>query len=171
MEEFRIIEEFPKYRISNFGTVQSNWTKKGWITLKCSLSGPIGKKYKSVILCDGNGIQKTIRIHILVARYFIGKKPKWAQVVRHLDNNRLNNHISNLAYGTYKDNEDDKISHGTWNTRITNAKLDYKKVEEIKIRYKNGEKQKDLAKEYNVTRPTITRAINGSIWKNKHGLN
>ncbi len=165
MEEFKIIKDFPKYRISNFGTVQSNWTKKGWRVVKGRLVGRPKKQYLSVILCHGNGLRKNIKIHILVAKYFIGKKPKWAQVVRHLDGDKLNNYATNLAYGTYKDNEDDKLIHGTWHTRITCAKLNELKVAEIKQRYKNGEKQKDLAIEYGVSRPTITRAINGTIWK------
>ena len=59
-----------------------------------------------------NGHPKTVRIHQLVAAAFIGPRPTGMQV-RHLDGNKSNNHISNLAYGTPSQNEQDKRSHGT----------------------------------------------------------
>jgi hypothetical protein len=59
-----------------------------------------------------NGETKSKSVHSLVAEVFIGPKPKGLQI-RHLDGNKCNNKPNNLAYGTAKENEDDKISHGT----------------------------------------------------------
>jgi hypothetical protein len=52
------------------------------------------------------------RIHILVARAFLGPCPLGHEV-RHLDGNRKNPRLSNLAYGTRGDNVRDKRVHGT----------------------------------------------------------
>ena len=65
------------------------------------------------------GRGKNLFIHRLVALTFLGEPN--GLVVRHLDGNPLNNSITNLAYGTQADNEQDSIKHGTHyrNTKIT----------------------------------------------------
>jgi hypothetical protein len=44
-------------------------------------------------------VQKSLYIHQAVALHFLGPRPS-GYVVRHLDGNRYNNHVSNLCYGT-----------------------------------------------------------------------
>jgi hypothetical protein len=105
-----------------------------------------------------------VRVHNLVAECFIGKRPKNKQLVRHLDNDKTNNDVTNLAYGTYLENEQDKIRHGTWDKRIGGAKLTSIQVAEIRDKLK-VKSQKELAFEYKVSRPTITRIANDIIWK------
>lgn len=172
MEEiFKILVDFPAYRISNLGRIQSRWKRGTYYSEFKSIdvwkdlpTHDDGNGYKMVHLCDGYGKHKTKRIHNLVTEYFIGLKPKDKDLVRHLDNNKNNNIVTNLAYGTYWENEQDKIENGTWNTRRGGAKITPSQVKEIRIRVKN-ESQESLAKEYNVSRPTITRIANKTIWK------
>ena len=172
MEEiYKVLTDFPAYRISNKGNIQSRW-KRGenlsgfqnnpWKNLK---PGTDGKGYLTIILCDGDGKRKSKRIHNLVAEYFIGPKPKDKQVVRHLDSNPKNNYDSNLAYGTHLENEHDKIDNGTWNTRNGGAKITIVQVKEIREKLKTIS-QKELAIMYGISRPTITRIANNKIWKN-----
>lgn len=166
------IDGYPAYRIYDSGIIESCWiwgpyypgmkSKHKWRELP--------RRYKEdgyipVQLSDGNG--KIIRTHLhrLLAISFISPPPTKKSVVRHLDGNPRNNAISNLAWGSYKDNEDDKIAHGTWNTRNGGAKLTPDQVIEIRLKCKNGEKQEDLSKEYGVSRPTITRIANKTIWR------
>lgn len=54
-------------------------------------------------------------IHHLVALAFIGPRPEGraGARVRHLDCNPLNNHFSNLAYGTPEQDVADSIANGT----------------------------------------------------------
>ncbi|WP_180768758.1 HNH endonuclease signature motif containing protein, partial [Vibrio parahaemolyticus] len=52
------------------------------------------------------------RVHELVALTFIGERPK-GQVTRHLDGDKLNNRPGNLMYGTEKENQSDRLMHGT----------------------------------------------------------
>lgn len=54
--------------------------------------------------------RETKSIHVLVLSAFVG--PANGLHCRHLDGNKLNNHLSNLAYGTRKENEADKLRHG-----------------------------------------------------------
>jgi hypothetical protein len=172
METFKQLIDFPAYRISNKGNIQSRWKRGSYYCgFECKdewKSLPVYYDnidvYPTVHLCDGNGKVKTVRIHSLVAEYFIGKKPKDKQVIRHLDSDPTNNDVSNLVYGTYIENENDKIRNGTWNTRNGGAKITPDQVVEIRDKSKSVS-QKDLAIEYGVSRPTITRIINNTIWK------
>lgn len=52
-------------------------------------------------------------LHDLVAEAFIGPRPA-GQLVRHRDGNRANNTADNLEYGTYTENIQDSMRHGTW---------------------------------------------------------
>ena len=52
------------------------------------------------------------RIHTLMMLSFVGPKPD-NQEVRHLDDNKLNNNISNLVYGTSKQNSIDSVVNKT----------------------------------------------------------
>lgn len=162
MEIYKIIEDYPKYRISNYGNVQSKCIKNEWRNLK---GGVDAKGYLQVGLSDGIHKVKTFRIHRLVAQYFVEKPDKEELIVRHLDSNPENNHFLNLKWGTYTENEEDKKLNGTWYSRFTNAKLSMNIANEIRAKYKDGQRQIILAEEYGVSRPTITRIINGTIWK------
>lgn len=173
MEEiYKTLIDFPAYRISNFGNIQSRWQRRKafYKGFRCTdvwkdlPQFPDKKGYLQVHLCDGYGTVKTVRIHNLVAYYFISERPQ-GKIIRHLDSNPSNNKVSNLQYGSYLDNENDKINNGTWNTRNGGAKVTPIQVKEIRVKLKEGLSQKELAIEYNVSRPTITRIANNTIWK------
>lgn len=51
-------------------------------------------------------------VHRLVARTFLGPRPPGMEV-RHLDGDRANPALTNLAYGTPRENARDRIAHGT----------------------------------------------------------
>lgn len=69
-------------------------------------------QYQSVRLTFAKGSRKKFKVHRLVAETFIGPRPSPRHEVRHLDGNRANNCASNLAWGTQKDNADDRERHG-----------------------------------------------------------
>lgn len=172
IEEFRLIQDYPAYRVSNLGRVQSRWARRSdgrgkrelsnnWHDLK---PGVDKKGYLTLGLCNGKDKPKSFRIHRLVALAFLPSSPD-AQCVRHLDGVCTNNCADNLAWGTYKENENDKRNHGTYNTRYAGAKLNAIAITEIRKLYTQGISQNTLASQYGVSRPTITRIINKSIWR------
>jgi len=172
MDEYFIqLKEYPAYRISNLGRLQSRWKKgghyNGFVTTdvwkdKKPCAGEDG--YPKTTLSNGYDRPKTFTIHRIMGMVFLGERPK-GHVIRHLDSNPANNALENLAYGTYTDNENDKIINGTWNTRNGGAKITPAQVSEIREKIKKGVRDKDLANEYGVSRPTITRIRNNKIWK------
>jgi DNA invertase Pin-like site-specific DNA recombinase len=94
-------------------------------------------------------------------------------IIRHLDGNSLNNNLNNLKYGTYKENYNDSVRHGTNQIGIRNprAVLSEEDVQDIRLRLSIGELQKNIAKKYGVNTATIFSIKNKRNWgwlKNIH---
>lgn len=150
--------EFPQYLISDEGDVVSLVRA----TPRPMKLGANGKGYLHVAL--GRRVRRYV--HRLVAETYL-PNPENKPCVRHLDGNRNNNRVSNLAWGTYAENEQDKHQHGTWDSRH-NGVLNETQRHLIRLRAAYGASQKRLARDFGVSRPTITRLINGTIWKKDH---
>jgi hypothetical protein len=71
-------------------------------------SGSIGSRgyLQSCLRKPGEKYGKTFNVHVLVARAFLGKRPKGYHVC-HRDGNRFNNQLDNLRYDTPKANWQD----------------------------------------------------------------
>ena len=106
-EEFRSIPGYEGYyEVSNFGNVKSlgNDTSRKEKILRTNLNGSIGRGYYGTILCK-DGKLKRFSTHVLVAMAFLGHVPDGHKiVVDHIDNNRLNNHVSNLQLISHREN-------------------------------------------------------------------
>ena len=70
-----------------------------------------------------DGVQKTVRVHRLVAEAFItNDDPEGKPHVLHWDDDKENNHVSNLRWGNPSDNMRDKVRNGRdHNTRKTHC--------------------------------------------------
>lgn len=64
-----------------------------------------GQGYFQVDIRDNNGKRHKARVNRLIALTFLGEAPE-GMVVAHLDDNKQNNQISNLAYQTQAENLD-----------------------------------------------------------------
>lgn len=113
-----------------------------------------------------NGKRYKIYIHRIIAELFI-PNPENLPYVRHLDDNPLNNSIENLAWGTNKDNVDDKIKNGNQlkGEEIVSSKLTKQQITEIREKYVPWKcTQEQLGKEYGVHASTISNIINNKQW-------
>jgi hypothetical protein len=94
------------YEVSNQGHVKS-------ITRHATAGGILKPKrdkdgYASYVLCV-DGVRKSVRGHRLVLEAFVGPSDKLAC---HRDGDVSNNCLSNLYWGTPKDNMRDRVRHG-----------------------------------------------------------
>jgi hypothetical protein len=115
VEEWRPIPGYAGYEVSSLGRVLSHqkWRGTEGPRLLAPQVGHFGYPY--VQLCGVSGAPRNRRmrsVHTLVALAFLGPRPA-GQEVRHLDGDPANCGVSNLAYGTKRENEADKRRHGT----------------------------------------------------------
>ncbi len=151
--EWRTIQELGNaYEVSEYGDIRRIAWGKGaqpGLILKPFLHR---KGYLSIAVTRGVGKKTRGFVHKFVALAFLGPRPKDLEI-NHKDGNKLNNHYLNLEYVSRRKNYDHAISlhlhaHGEAHTH---AKLTEEKVKEIRRRYKNGERMKDLAREFGVS--------------------
>jgi hypothetical protein len=106
------------YEVSNYGNVRSltrfvpYGRYKGMTYKGRDITLFLTNQYPSVKLSKA-GISKTMYVHELVLLAFEGNRPATIDraEIRHLDGNKLNSNLSNLKYGTIKENVADRKLH------------------------------------------------------------
>jgi hypothetical protein len=101
----------PGYEVTADGRVFSvahNWRGYGKRELTQDLNDD---GYPSVRLTI-NKKRTRLAVHKLVAAKFLPPRPSPDHEIRHLDGEKMNRTASNLAWGTRKDNADDRERHG-----------------------------------------------------------
>jgi hypothetical protein len=106
------------YEVSNYGNVRSltrfvpYGRHKGMVYKGKDLKLFVTGAYLSVKLAKA-GVTKTRYVHDLVLLAFDGQRPESNErgEIRHLDGDKMNNHLSNLKYGTAKENMADRKLH------------------------------------------------------------
>ena len=106
---WKIIDKYPKYEISDHGDVRIIKNKKMLI------KNIDHRGYYKVTLVNEDG-RKTLFVHRLVAMAFIPNPNNLTQI-NHIDENKQNNHVSNLEWCDLVYN----CNYGTRNQRISEA--------------------------------------------------
>jgi hypothetical protein len=141
------IKEYNSYKISNHGRIKNSKDK---ILNPYNISG-----YK-VIQLSSDGKTKNLKMHRLVAMAFI-PNPNNYSIVNHIDENKVNNHISNLEWVTSSQN----IKHSIKESRL---EANGKKVQQISIDGKFIKEWSYIAKagkELGISAKTISSVCRG----------
>lgn len=173
-EEWRPIDDFPGYEVSNFGRVRSLDRVVVGPKRKTTMHGRVLRAhrdedgYQRIVLIK-NGKSHWKGIHRLVLIAFVGDQPD--KIVRHLDNDPSNNRLDNIVWGTHLENQNDRIAAGTSNHGEKNgaAFLVEYQVIEIRARRSAGETITSLAREFGVTPTLINKIAIGEIWEGVGG--
>lgn len=173
-EEWRPIAGYEAYyEVSSHGRVRSvprmvrrrgiMWRMPGRVLIP-QVDRKTGRHSASLSV-DGK-VRKT-HISILVARAFLGERPKGYEVC-HLSDDKHDNKINNLYYGTHQQNCDDRSRNGKTmrGERATGVKLTEANVREIKLALAvpGLQTQRDIAALYGVSREAISRIACGKNW-------
>lgn len=162
------------YQVSNLGRIRSLIlnTRGGVIELSTPriLKQFEDKGYCGISLCR-NGKKHTKKMHRLVLETFVGPCPEGMECA-HLDGNRANNALTNLAWTTRKVNHSHKHLHGTAQigSRQGSAKLTEGQVAIIKSKFNTGISMGAIAREYGVCLDTILKIRHGKRWKHVHPI-
>ena len=174
LAQWKAIPSFPGYEVSDCGQVRRG---ERLLSQSFNVSG-----YPRVTL-SLLGKSKTRVVHALVAEAFLGARPQGMQIC-HNDGVKTNNNVSNLRFATPKDNEADKVAHGTRATGARNgshtkpyrrpigsshgmAKIDEATVKEIKSDLASMPNRSGavIAKKYGVSIHTVSLIRIGKIWR------
>lgn len=161
-EEWKELDDFPDYRVSDMGRVQSRLSNDGWKDI-----GAMNDGYLRVSLHNGK-IRKQMQVHRLIMQAFVGHS---MLTVNHKNGIKTDNRLENLEYCTLQENLkhaiDNKL-HGHCETH-GGRKLTAEQVREIirDYRYTSYGKTnaKVLAKKYGVSQVTITNIVSRKNWK------
>jgi hypothetical protein len=154
-QEWKEIPKYPNYEISNLGIIRN---KNGRIKSNNNLING----YRSVSLSK-NGNTKKFTVHQLVAITFLNHIPNGHEkVVDHINNNKLNNQLSNIQLISHKENitKDRDKSNGRYSSKYLNISFCNKRKKFRVIVQRNGksfslggyeceEKAKEVLDSYN----------------------
>ena len=146
------ITAYKNYSINENGEVWShNWNRlKNQFVLR--------NGYKAVSLSK-DGKQKNYTIHSLVLLTFLGDRPSPKYQAMHLDGDKKNNSLSNLKWGTVRENHLDKKNHGTFQEGEKHGMHKLNKEQVLLIR-NSSLSQVHFAKLFSVTPQCIAYARN-----------
>ena len=157
----KLIPGIRGYSITNTGEVWTFKQNKYPRILKAN-TGKDG--YLRVRMVSTEGKKVTAMIHHLVARTYIGSRPD-NKVVRHIDCNKTNNCISNLAYGTRKENTADSCINGDMSKVLS----DITAMEIYNESICETISQKDIAAKFSIHQSTVSRIKTKKIWVHVNG--
>lgn len=184
MEEWRDIEGFPGYQVSNFGQVRSFWRKRhypsGYGTYRYLSNEPIVMSQSD----DGNGYMKVMlysrldgkryckKVHRLVAEAFIpqpyGDAEYTVDHIRSGPEGKLDNSIWNLQWITRRENIQKAYRDGVCNERIAQQRRDVIAIDLWTGREFYFESVREAADELGLASSAIPHVLNGDMWRTSH---
>lgn len=147
------------YEISSFGRLKAcEKNIRGVNDSKRRIKERVINSYKNQTdyLCARLWLNKkitTVQIHTLVLETFKGPRPK-GMIGLHNDGNHRNNRLSNLRWGTYKENSQDAIHHKTLKTKL--SKIDIERIREAVL---FGSTQAALCRAYGISSAHMGRIV------------
>ncbi len=112
-----------RYAVSSFGRCKTKTRGTNWVDMQ-PITMPSGYLTVGIYAVKGKP-PTTYLVHRLVAQTFYGPAPEGKCDVRHLDGNKANNVLSNLAWGTRSENMQDVVKHRI-NANTTRAQIENK---------------------------------------------
>lgn len=171
------IPSYPGYSIGPHGDVYTHRRRKGLgkgnggiVVIDSAMRRKLNPYrghggYQYVAISTSRG-QRGIPVHALLMDAFVGPLPK-GQEVRHLDGNPANNALANLAYGTRKQNAEDRMRCGKRLSGDTHPrrKLSEEKVADIRSRPRSRLLVASLMTEFGMSESGIRGVLSGRTWK------
>lgn len=169
-EEWRDIPSFTGYQVSDLGRVRSFRDKSGWgigESWHLIKAYPSRKGYLWVDLRNGSNNRFRRYVHRLVLETFVGPCPDGMEARHTLNNNRADNRLANLVWGTRLENSSDCLKHGT---RVMGhdchaSKLTTDDITNLFKLRNDGMTLMALAKHFGVRYETVWKICNRKMWK------
>jgi hypothetical protein len=174
LEEWRVIKDYPSYKVSNKGRVMSFKTNPEGRLMKFK---PDKDGYHRIRLYGeaGSGVNGYYYVHRLVAEAFIPNPNNLPQVNhKHpVEIGDCDNSVKNLEWSSVSDNLKHKFKlgrHKVSGEDATTNKLTKKDVLRIVQLAERGMSHGEIAKKFPVQRPTISKILRGERWSEVTGI-
>ncbi len=177
-EIWKTIPGWPNHQVSSGGRFRKKACRdgRGYLQRAHMLKVHVQKYDKaghlrSFVCLYDRGRHKNLSAGVLVLTTFVGPKPTKKSVARHLDDDITNNNLSNLIWGSQKDNVADAIRNGkriTYGENVCTAKLSVADVQCIRATCRPWSRKfgvRVLAKQYGVDESTIASVVSAKSWK------
>ena len=152
METWRLIPNWEAYEISDHGRVRR--IKSGRILSQSLLGTTV--KYKAVHL-SMHSKPKRCLVHRLVLLAFVGECPEGFECL-HIDSNPLNNNLTNLRWGSHKENQSTSDHKGSSNGRSKLTEADVMHMRQ------STETHKEVAKRLGISSSHVCQIRLGKSW-------
>ena len=159
------------YSISNLGRIKSNarhvsHRNSTQFVPSRLMNGYVNKRGYKIVSLSINGKLKSRKVHQLVLEAFIGNRGE-NQESRHLDGNKLNNHINNLIWGTSQENTNDNFKNNVvvMGENSPRSILTEDDIYEIIYLRKQGYTYMQLADVFGIFHTQIGEICRGKAWK------
>lgn len=159
-----------RYQVSNRGRVRS-FCQRGPGEIKKAQphvlkAHPNRKGYLKVVL-SRPGQRLTKMNHLLVLETFVGPRPQGMET-RHLNGNKEDDRLENLAWGTALENQEDRRRHGTMPEGESHprAKLTANEVQGLRRLCESGTSVAEAARRLGVNLPSAYAVCSRRQWRN-----
>jgi DNA-binding phage protein len=150
------------YQVSNLGRVRSRRLPDVWLIIKGSADC---RGYMRVCIPYPDK-PRTVKVHRLVLMAFVGPSPASTETC-HEDGNPANNRLTNLRWGTRKDNARDRRRHGhdLLGESHPDAKLTTEQVKFIRRLSLFPKSRLQIARQLGVSKSAVDRIQDGKTWQ------
>lgn len=162
--EVREVPGWPMYVISRCGRV---FVERAGVW--CELTQRQRRRVNRYLCVMLAGTQQDV--HRLVLMAWEGQPTRERPWALHRNGDPIDNRLSNLYWGTPKDNADDRARHGRTlrGEAHPSSKLTRAEVAALRLRALAGESLSTLAEVYGVSKAAVSRAARGVTWAHVPG--
>jgi hypothetical protein len=163
--QWKPIPNFPDYEISEYGDVR-RLTSAATRKIGHVVKGSLEQGYKKVKLSVG-GKKIVVPVHRLVCHAFVSTPPFEKAVCRHLNDDRSNNHYTNLSWGSHWDNHQDRKRNGKSfeGDRNGRSKLTWNVIFGMrKIYAETNMTVAELSRKFNVSYSQTSEIVKNQSW-------
>jgi len=159
----KIVDGFEDYAICENGTLWSRRGKKYWCQV---LGSQKNTGHVRVAIYNGSGRTNTY-LHRIVLEAFVGPCPDGMEACHSPDYTPTNNQLSNLRWGTPKENGNDAVLHGRTvrGSSVCGSKLTPEQAEEVYQMGIKGVSQRKIALLFKISQPAVKEILRGRNWR------
>ncbi len=163
LEAWKPVPGFDRYEVSDRGRVRSLRTRHGNRRYPQRIGATPGRQGYCRVGLRKEGKSYNHGVHQVVLMAFVGPRPDGMECI-HLDDNKANNRLANLRWGTRSENQQMRIKTNPQSYKHP-RRLTRREVKKLKDDYRFTDiTQEGLAARLGISHTTVSKIINGHRW-------